>query len=171
MDEIEPIPYATVVRALVNRNAVLTFGSLACIAGFLANAIPAYFVLCVLKFPPGMSMRPMIQVGMVFLGAVGGVFMVLPLAVVCLVKGRRLRLGWFLGIIGLVLAISPWFLNNGLLNWVIAKRGFVMEPCGIAASGMAAEVATPRQSLRGAFLRLDGWHRAPGDASFVIFPA
>jgi hypothetical protein len=128
MSEINPIPYATPVRATARRSTVLAIGLSACLLGLMANGIPAYFVLSLLEYPAGMSMRPMIEVGMVFLGGVAGTVAVLPLSVVCLARGRRWWAGWLLGIMGCVLGISPWFLNNGLLNWVVAKRGFIMEP-------------------------------------------
>ena len=65
---------------------------------------------------------------MIFLGSLGGLALGAPLAIACLVAGRRWWAGWMLGLFGFALSLSPWFVSNALWNWVVAKQGFIMEP-------------------------------------------
>jgi hypothetical protein len=127
-DNATSIPFARLAAPPVNRRRVLTFGLLACVVGLFANAIPAYFIFCLLQIPAGSSIRPMMEVALIFLGSLGGLAVGVPLGVICWVTGRRWWAGWMLGLFSVVLSLSAWFVSNAIWHWVVAKQGFVMEP-------------------------------------------
>jgi hypothetical protein len=128
MTDAAAIPYARFATTQVNRPRVVKFGLLSCAAGLFANAAPAYFILCMLKIPAGTAIRPMIEAAMIFLGTLGGLAVGLPLAIICLVTGRRWWFGWALGLCAIILSCSPWFVSGALWDWVVAKQGFTMKP-------------------------------------------
>lgn len=53
----------------------------------------------------------MIEVAMIFLGTLGGLMVGLPLAILCLILGRRTWIGWAFGLCGVTMACSPWFIR------------------------------------------------------------
>jgi hypothetical protein len=128
MTDAPTIPYARRAVTPVNRPRVVTFWLLSCAAGLLSNAIPAYFILCLLKIPAGTAVRPMFEVGMILLGTLGGLAVGLPLAIICLVAGRRWWVGWALGLFAVIVSCSPWFVSWALWDWVVARQDFIMEP-------------------------------------------
>jgi hypothetical protein len=128
MTDTTTIPYARTVPAPTDRRRAVTLGLVSCTAGFVANAIPAYLILCMLKIPAGTAIRPMLEASTIFLGALGGLAVGLPLAIACIIQGRRWWLGWCLGLVGCALACSPWFVGGALWDWVVARQGFIMKP-------------------------------------------
>lgn len=81
-----------------------------------------------MKIPAGTEVRPMMEAMMIGVGALGGLFMGLPLSAACLVGGRRWWSGWILGGLGIVLSLSPWFLGNLLWDCVVARQDLIMKP-------------------------------------------
>jgi hypothetical protein len=128
MAQATSVPYARRGVARVDRRRVVGLGWLSCAAGLPANAVPLYFILCLLKIPRGTPIRPMVEVVMIFLGSLGGVIIGLPLGIACVVAGRRWWAAWIIGLLGIGLSLSPWFLSRAVWDWVIARQGFIMEP-------------------------------------------
>ena len=73
-------------------------------------------------------MRPMGAVAMQFLGAATGLFVAVPLALFCLIKGRHRRGGIFLGVIAVVLGLIAVVGDSCVFKYIVASRGYVMEP-------------------------------------------
>jgi hypothetical protein len=122
---LEDVPFAKIVATPHRSSARLGLLSLA--AGLIANLIPAYFILSMLRIPAGSSIRPMIESASIFSGALIGLGSVV-LAVRCIIKGRDQWLNWTLGLVGGLVGLMPWVLGNALFRWVIAKQGFTLEP-------------------------------------------
>jgi hypothetical protein len=51
-----------------------------------------------------------------------------PLALFCLIKGRHRRAGVVLGVIAVVLGLIAVVGDSYLFRYVVASRGYVMEP-------------------------------------------
>jgi hypothetical protein len=122
------IPYARHALAPVDRPRVVKLGLLSCAVGLFANAVPAYFILCMLRIPAGTAVRPTVETGMIFLGTLAGFAAGLPLALICLLTGRRWWAGWLLGFCAIMLSCLPWFVSSALWDWVFAKHGLIMKP-------------------------------------------
>lgn len=121
-----PIDYAGPTKH--PSQAWLVCGITASCIAVVATIAPIPSIVEVASYPPGTSMRPMLAVGMRFLGAAAGLIAALPLALVCLIKGRRKRAGVILGVIALVLGLIAVFGDTSLFNYIVASRGYIMEP-------------------------------------------
>ena len=101
MTEVLAVPYARRADAPAACGRALRVGLLSCAVGLLANGVPAYFIVCLLRIPPGTLVRPMVEVGMIFLGSLGGLAVGVPLGLACIVLGRRWWVGWMIGLLGI----------------------------------------------------------------------
>ena len=108
--------------------AWLVFGITSCCTAIAAIIVPFPSILEVASYPPGTSMRPMGATAMLFLGAAAGLVIAMPLALLCLISGWRRRGGMTLGAIALLLGLVAIFGDGVVFKYIIASRGYVMEP-------------------------------------------
>lgn len=108
--------------------AWLVCGIAACCIAVVAIIAPIPSIAKVASYPPGTTMRPMSEAGIVFLGGAAGLLAVLPLALFCLIKGWHKRAGRILGLIGLLLSVIAIFGDSYVFNYIVASRGYIMAP-------------------------------------------
>ena len=126
--EIPIIPYASEPRRFRLGAYALAIGLTACAIAAFAIVFPLPSILELLNYPPGTSMRPMGATAMIVLGAMAGLFVAFPLAVIALVFGRRRRAAVVIGLLALVLVCGAVFGDYWLFNHIVSTRGYVMEP-------------------------------------------
>lgn len=122
----QPIDYALPSRR--PSRAWLLFGMAACLVAVLAILAPIPSIVEVASCPRGTSMRPMGAVAMQFLGAAMGLFVAVPLALFCLIKGRHRRAGVVLGVIALVLGLIAVVGDIYVFRYIVSSRGYVLAP-------------------------------------------
>jgi hypothetical protein len=73
-------------------------------------------------------MRARAAEGMLFWCAVAALLIVMPLALLCLIKGRRKRASIILSAAAFVLGLVAVFGDTYVFNYIVASRGYVMDP-------------------------------------------
>jgi len=121
------IPFASLAEPQIPRKGVIWNFGCALVLGVIANLVPVYFILPMLKMPRGTSMRPMVEASSILLGTLIG-FVAFAFAIRCAAKDHRWWVGWVFAIIGGLVSLAPWFVGKALFNWVVTKQGFVLEP-------------------------------------------
>jgi hypothetical protein len=128
MSGIPTVDYAScAVRRDLSRVG-LTLGLIGCGVGAVAALLPLWPLWTFYHVPVGTSMRPMGLTLILGLFAMAGLFVAFPLSVICAALGWRHRRAWCLACLGVLL--SAWATSGGfwLFNWIVAARGFVLEP-------------------------------------------
>jgi len=110
------------------RRPQTVLGLAACAIAIFAILVPLPFILEMLCYPPGTSMRPMFAAVAIYLGAAIGRFIALPMAIIGLVLGLRQRWTVLLGLTACALAYASVVADHSLFDLIVSSRGYVMEP-------------------------------------------
>ena len=106
----------------------MTFAFVTCAVGLAGNVLGMLAASTLRHVPPGTPIRPMGLAALLFFIALGTAGVGLIVAIAALMGARRRVLVWIVTAVGICLSLVPLFTSMLVWNWIVARRGLIMEP-------------------------------------------